>query len=131
MSKNTKVVPVTQYLAGKAVAKYPSIAIASRFTKTQPAHIGKVANGKRNLAGGFSWKSNKTFGTRFSPKNAGIAQLDKTGTIMALYESAEMASTLSGVTLKGINKVVTGNGNIAGGFRWASCGDIKSSTETI
>ncbi|MBT8449171.1 MAG: hypothetical protein KJO69_05750 [Gammaproteobacteria bacterium] len=126
MSKGNTVVPVTQYRNGKAIAKYPSITVASRFTKVQPAHIGKVAAGRRNTAGGFSWKSSKSFTDRFSPRNAGVSMMNKDGQVLATYASAEIASEMSGVALKGITKVITGAGRIAGGYRWASYGDTTT-----
>ncbi len=112
-------IPVSQYLGGKLVAKYPSIALASSLTNVQPAHIGKVANGLRKTAGGFSWKSSKKFSNKFTSKLFGVSQLDLNGNVLAIYESALSASTATGVSEKTINKVILGKSSRAGGFVWA------------
>jgi DNA endonuclease I-HmuI-like, NUMOD-like domain len=109
-------IAVSQYNGKKLVAKYRSITEAAEMTGVQPAHIGKVANGIRNTAGGFSWKSTKTF----SPKmKNGVTQSDSTGAI-AVYADLDLASSFSGVTRKSIDKVLSGKGKMAGGYLWSA-----------
>lgn len=43
-------------LAGKFKREYPSMAAASRATRTTLGNISKAINGKRKSAGGYIWK---------------------------------------------------------------------------
>lgn len=110
--------PVAMYEGKTLVAKYTSIAYAAEMTGTQPAHIGKVANGLRESAGGYGWKSLKTFGSKLSPKRPGIAQCTKDGDVIAVYADADTASSLTGIKTNQINDVVKGSKSSAGGYVW-------------
>ena len=117
---NRKLVPVAQYEGTTLLAKYPSISMAALTTNTQPAHIGKVTSGKRNKAGGYQWKSMKAFdGEKLTPKLTGVIQTSLAGDILAVYADAEVAAKITGVNLKQLNKVLSGNGKRAGGFLWS------------
>lgn len=116
---SNKNVPVAQYEGGTLLAKYPSITDASALTGTQRAHIGKVASGIRKTAGGFAWKSMKNFTGRLSPRNAGITQMDRSGNVLAVYANVGAASRVTGIAEGRIEKVLVGNGRVAGGSLWA------------
>lgn len=113
MSK--KSIAVSQYEGKKLVAKYRSIAEAASLTGVQPAHIGKVANGLRNTAGGFNWKSMKTFSSKM--KN-GVTQTDSKG-VLAVYADADIAARYTGVRASAISKALSGKSRTAGGFGWS------------
>ena len=117
--RNRKAVPVAQYEGTTLLAKYPSISMAATTTKTQPAHIGKVTNGLRPKAGGYQWKSMKAFNGKLSTKLDGVVQTSLSGDIIGVYANAEVAATITGVNLKQLNKVLSGNGKRAGGFLWS------------
>jgi hypothetical protein len=121
---NSKRVPIAQFSGSRLVAKYPSITEASLITSTQKAHIGKVANGLRKSAGGYQWKHLKNFTNRLSPRNAGIAQLSKDGSVLAVFADVATASALTGVSEARITKVVLGSGRVAGGYMWANAASL-------
>jgi len=108
-------VAVSQYEGKTLVAKYRSISEAANTTGVQPAHIGKVTNGIRKSAGGFSWKSLNSFSGKMK---SGVTQSDSSG-ILAVYASPDLAAKFTGVRLSAINKVLSGSGKSAGGYSWA------------
>lgn len=111
---------VSQYENGKLIARYSSITTAASIVGAQPAHIGKVAAGKRNTAAGYSWKYTPSLSDRLTKARKGVTQLDTDGNVVAVYESAELAATLTGIKLERINKVLAGNSRSAGGYSWVA-----------
>lgn len=112
---------VSQYNGTHLIAKYSTVALASELNDVQPSHVGKVANGLRNTAGGFRWRFPKTVNLSrgLSSVNRGIGQIDvETGEIVAVYESIDMASTITGFRRASINNSTTKLGRSAGGFGW-------------
>ncbi len=109
---------VAQYEGKTLLAKYPSIANAAFLTETQPAHIGKVASGLRNTAGGYVW--NFTGSTKRLSKNVpGILQIDnETDDVVAVYRDVDTASTLSGLSVAKITRVLSGAGKTVSGYRF-------------
>ena len=97
------------------LATYSSIALAASFTGTQPSHISKVAQGNRRTAGGYRWDYE---GECVSLTND-IEQVDKkTGEVVAVYISVEVAAQMTSVRRSQINDVVTGFRRSAGGYFW-------------
>ena len=113
MSK--KSIAVSQYQGNKLIAKYRSITEAATLTGVQPAHIGKVASGIRKTAGGFSWKSMKSFTGKMK---SGVTQSDANG-VVAVYANPDIAAKISGVRASAINNALSGKRRTAGGFSWA------------
>jgi len=109
---------VSQYENGKLIAKYYSISFASYLTDVQQAHIGKVAMGKRNSAGGYKWKYNGNFNARLTPSTKGITQLDSDGEAMAVFANSSVASELTGIKESTI-KAAVGKNKSAGGYLWS------------
>jgi DNA endonuclease I-HmuI-like, NUMOD-like domain len=115
---NTNLKPVSQYRDGVLIARYPSIAVAAFLSETQPAHIGKVAAGLRETAGGFYWEFAQSFGVNLTRTNSGLSQIDleNDGSVVALYDSIETAALMSGLTITQINKVLSGNRKSVDGY---------------
>jgi len=109
---------VAQYEGKTLLAKYSSISYAAYLTETQPAHIGKVANGLRNTAGGYVW--NFTGSTKRLSKNVpGVLQIDNdTDDIVAVYRDVDTASNLSGFSSTKINNVLSGVSKTVSGYRF-------------
>lgn len=103
---------VNQYsLEGVLLARYPSLSNASTFSEAQVAHIGKVVNGKRTTAGGYSWKTINSLGTVLTGKVRGVQQIDVlSGEIVAIYNSLETSSLMSGITSSKIQRSIDGRG---------------------
>lgn len=108
--------PVAQYEGKTLLAKYSTIATASTLNGIQPAHIGKVANGLRNTAGGFSWKSLSRFNGKLSPKHTGLVQSDLEGNVLAVYADVDTAAALTGINAKTISSVVSGSRRSVNGY---------------
>jgi len=107
---------VAQYEGKTLLAKYTSIANAAFLTEAQPAHIGKVANGLRNSAGGYGWKFTNN-SNRLSKNVPGILQIDTdTDEVVAVYRDVDTAATLSGLSATKINRVLTGSSKSVSGY---------------
>lgn len=111
---------VSQYEEGKLIARYASIKTAATVVGAQPAHIGKVAAGKRNTAAGYGWKYTTKLSDRLTKARKGVSQLDSDGNVVAIYESANLAASLTGIKLDRINKVLAGTSRSAGGYTWVA-----------
>lgn len=117
MSKN-----ITQYDGTKVVARYATILTASRITGADQSHISKVARGRRDTAGGYKWRY--TRGNLTSLKHPGaVAQVDKTGNVVAVYADIEHAVKLTGSNLDRIVESIytfyqRGHGRIVNGYRF-------------
>ena len=111
-----KVIPVAQYDGKSLVAKYASISVASTMNGVQNAHIGKVANGLRNTAGGFVWKSLNNFNGTLSPRCVGIVQTDRDGNILAAYADLATAANLTGISESKISAVLLGTRRSVNGY---------------
>lgn len=111
---------VSQYSGKTLLARYSSIAVAADFVGAQPAHIGKVAAGKRNSAGGFQWKYSNTISDKLTRSRKGITQFNDAGDIVAVYESVETAAKITGMTAKRIAKALGSKTGKAGGYIWKS-----------
>lgn len=113
---------ITQYEGTKIVARYATIMTASRLTGADQSHISKVARGRRETAGGYRWKYTRgDMLTRTRP--GAIAQLDKTGNVVAIYSDSEYAAQLSGSKHNRIldslfNYYNGGRGRIVNGYRF-------------
>ncbi len=116
---NTNLKPVSQFRDGVLIARYPSIAVAAFLSETQPAHIGKVASGLRETAGGSTWRFDRVFKTRLTKSNLGITQVDLEdggGTVIALYDSVQTAAIMSGLSVRQINAVMIGERKSVDGY---------------
>jgi len=113
MSK--KSVSVSQYKDGNLIAKYHSISFAAKMNGVQPSHISKVAKGKRASAGGFGWKTTKSFTGKMK---SGIVQSNSTETL-AVYKNADHAATVSSIKTNALNNALNKN-RCVGGYTRAS-----------
>lgn len=109
--------PVNQYDGGRLVARYRSLTDASLLSEAQSAHIGKVASGLRETAGGFAWKFARKFSSGLTPNAPGIKQIDTDlGEVIAVYRDIDVAAEMTGFTKSEISRVLKKSGRTVRGF---------------
>lgn len=114
---------VYQYsLDGALIGEYKSAHEAARDLNIQFTNICKVCRGERKTAGGFGWSYEKKLveePIKTTVKhNTVVIQYDKSGNIIAEYQSAKEAFRQTGINDTTIGLVCKGKGKTAGGFIW-------------
>ena len=114
MSKLRKA--VSMYEGKTLLAKFASMSLASELNAIDRSDIGKVVNGKRQSAGGYSWKSTRLTALK---ADGSVSQYDADNNLIATFNDVALASTITGVRASDINKTVSGKRKTAGGFVWS------------
>ncbi|MFT3822364.1 MAG: NUMOD1 domain-containing DNA-binding protein [Chitinophagaceae bacterium] len=121
---------VSQYsIKGRRIRIYKSAAAAGRATGVHSQSICKVANGKKNKAGGFLWAWGKE--KEVAPPDGNerrrkfrldyglrVTQYDLQGNRIAQFPSIKDAAESTGVSGSAIGAVVKNKYKSAGGFFW-------------
>jgi group I intron endonuclease len=107
--------------ATEIIRTFRSIEEAAKESGAQSEHIGKVCRGDRKTAGGFHWK----FVNPADQETKTILEFTKIQqwsfdltTLIAEYDTIQVASEKSGAHASLISKCCKGRGRSAGGFKW-------------
>lgn len=129
---------------------FPSITAAADSCGAKPGNISKVLAGKRDSAGGYSWRYcdetinqekadeirkqrqtarfNKKPSENFSKANRQAVQCVETGKI---FDSIKKAADSCNVTGSSISAVLNKSSKTAGGFHWIYIGEKKRNYQTF
>lgn len=119
---------IYQYsLEGKFIRKWDCISTASKELKINGSNITMCAKHIRPNAGGFRWEYEcfdelkpvvKVKKSRKGLNSKPVIQLDDRGNIIAEYISLNEAAEKLNIHPSNISKVLHGNQQFAGGYRW-------------
>lgn len=105
----------------KYIDTFESLKEAAINTGIERRLIGANCSGKTFSAGGFRWKYEDDPEDFVKPKGAihPVEQIDlKTGDVIAVFNSINEASKVTGASLTHIGSVCRGKRNKCGGYRW-------------
>lgn len=126
-----KVRPVRQYnLDGKLMMIFGSTKDAAEQTGCLASKITDVCMGNRKTTGDYQWRYDDANIDELPPvsmrtnKKKRVAQLDKEGNIIAIYDTYTAAAVAVGGTQSAISRVCSGTNHTHKGFRWKTVDDI-------
>ena len=113
---------VMQYdLKGNFIKEYESAEEARRMTGISSTNIRSTCRGEQKSCGGYLWKfSNDKSNVVYSPVDDRkmVAQYDKSGDLIAIFESGAEAHRKTGVGGSQISQCCNGKSKSAGGYIW-------------
>lgn len=127
--------PVVQLTKnGEYISEFSSCAEAAKsLGKDSSKHISSCLSGKQKSAYGFIWvekdKYNPnidyTYKKELYNNQYEVAQFDKNGNVVAVFDSVKNASRSTGINYCSICECCNGTQKTAGGFVWRRAKDIK------
>lgn len=123
--KSSQSKPIYQLdLEGNILTTFESLKQAGEETNSDPNKISLVAKGKRNTHNGFKWKfvndediiSNQKHNPKTKFKY--VCQYTLNDVLVTKYKGVRDAARQTNINRIGINQVLLGQKNTAGGFRW-------------
>lgn len=119
--------PISQFdKGGFRIATYQSLNRASKTIGIPAANITECCKGRRKSAGGFMWRYATSGDNRIKPisylprggTKIPVSQFNIEGTLIAIYESGQEASSATGVSRACISACCREKQKTAGGFIW-------------